>query len=33
MTDKPARVSYRISDLPESERPRERLDLRGRGQL
>ena len=25
MTDKPARVSYRISDLPESERPRERL--------
>ena len=25
MTDKPARMTYRISDLPESERPRERL--------
>jgi DNA repair protein RadC len=25
MTDKPERTTYRISDLPESERPRERL--------
>ena len=32
MTDKPAKASYRISDLQESERPRERLDLGGRGQ-
>jgi DNA repair protein RadC len=33
MTDKPSRASYRISDLPESERPRERLMSAGAERL
>ena len=33
MPDEPARVSYRISDLPESERPRERLISAGADKL
>jgi DNA repair protein RadC len=33
MTDKPARMTYRISDLPESERPRERLISEGADKL